>query len=156
MKRMLTSCSMTNLPNGASCSMTNLPQEVILHISSYLDIFHVFQLAHTNKNMRQLLYNSNLQTQINEYFTKIRVLRLSMFRFIRRINTDGVVYGVCEQCSRHALLYTQSNGEEDERCICLDDCVSYCVECNYSFKYHHRYSGCPLCRRVIISSLLVI
>jgi hypothetical protein len=132
---MLTYYSMNNLNNNVY--LLNLPDEVLLQIASYLDIFHIFQFAHTSQHMRLLLYNSNLQSQIDEYFLNLKQLKMSSFRFIKRINTDGVVYGECEQCSRNALLYTQFDGE-NERCICLDYCVSYNVQSGRSVRFHHR------------------
>jgi hypothetical protein len=145
MKRIVTSCSMTNLSNGTSCSMTNLHEEVLLHIASFLDIFHLFQMAHVSKDFKQLLYTEGLQSSIDKYVYNIKQLMISNFPFIKRINTDGVVYGECEQCFKKSLLYTQFDGV-NERCICLDNCISYCRTCDSWYRFHNN-NGFHNCRR---------
>lgn len=126
------------------CSMNNLPDDIILHISGYLDEFHKIQLAYTCKSMRALIYNTALQEHIDTYIMEHRLLKTHILPFIRRINTDGVIYGECEQCFAKTLLYTHFDGES-EKCICLDNCHGYCLSCSSRVTFHDSKKGCPRC-----------
>lgn len=126
------------------CSMNSLPDDVILRISNFLDNFNKVQLAYTCKSMRALLYSTELQEHVNTYIMELRLLKKQTLPFIRRINTDGVIYGECEQCFSKTLLYTHFDGET-EKCICLDNCHGYCLACSSHVIFHHGEKGCPRC-----------
>lgn len=124
--------------------MNNLPNEVILYISNFLDDFHKIQFAYTSKHHYALLYDEQLQNNIDKYFANMRLLKNTLFSFIRRINTDGVIYGECEQCLSKKLLYTHFDGET-EKCICIDNCHGFCLSCSSYITFHNSENGCPKC-----------
>lgn len=125
-------------------SMNNLPNEVILYISNFLDDFHKIQFAYTSKLHYALLYDEQLQNNIDKYFANMILLKNTLFSFIRRINTDGVIYGECEQCLSKKLLYTHFDGET-EKCICIDNCHGFCLSCSSYITFHNSENGCPKC-----------
>lgn len=132
MKRMDTSCFM------------KLPNELISHIASFLDDFQKIQFSYASKYLRNLIYHSELKHNVKEYLFNLRFLKNECFKYIVRINTDGVVYGECEQCYRLQLLYTHNDGDT-EKCICLNNCKMDCFNCFSNVTFHHIEKGCPKC-----------
>lgn len=124
--------------------MNNLPDDIIIRISYFLDDFHKIQFAYTSTQHYSLLYTKQLQSSINRYFSNLHLMKKELFTFIRRINTDGVIYGECEQCLSSTLLYTFFDGE-NEKCICLDNCQGYCLSCSCHITFHNSEKGCPRC-----------
>ncbi|QOI90299.1 hypothetical protein QKU58_gp032 [Pyramimonas orientalis virus] len=130
------------------CFMNTLPDEIILKIASHLDAFQQFQLSHTSIKFQKLIYNKPLHDTISSYFIQLSITKKLAMKFIKRINSDGVVNGECEQCHAESLLYTQFDGI-NERCICLGDCVAYCNRCDVITRFHNT-SLCPLCRTPLL------
>lgn len=128
-----------------------LPYEVIEIIVGFLDDFHTLQLSLTSKSLYNLLYNKYLQSQVNNAIKSIKLIKNQAHLYIRRINTDGVVYGECEQCFRKKLLYTHNDGYH-ERTICIEQCETYCIHCFNYITFRNTHQGCPICRQRIICS----
>ena len=132
MKKMVTSCFM------------NLPDELLLHIASFLDDFHKIQFSYASKHLHNLIYHPKLKHNVNQYLYNLKYLKNECFKYIRRINIDGVVYGECEQCYRLQLLYTYNDGIT-EKCICINDCKLNCVNCRKDVTFRYIEKGCPNC-----------
>lgn len=128
-----------------SCFM-KLPDELILYIASFLDDFHKIKLSYTSKHLRNLIYHSKLKFNVQQYLFNLKYLKNECFRYIKRINTDGVVYGECEQCFRMQLLYTYNDGDT-EKCICLNNCRMTCFNCYTYVTFRYIEHGCPNCYR---------
>ena len=128
-----------------SCFM-KLPDELILHIASFLDDFHKIKLSYASKHLQNLIYHSKLKFNVQQYLFNLKYLKNECFRYIKKINTDGVVYGECEQCFRMQLLYTYNDGDT-EKCICLNDCKMNCFNCYTYVTFRYIENGCPNCFR---------
>jgi hypothetical protein len=115
--------------------MNKLPDELIIHISSFLDSFQKIQFAYVSQNIYTLIYNEHIQYNVHQYLHNIQFLKQQTFKFIKRINTDGVIYGECEQCFNKGLLYTRFDGYI-EQCICLNNCNKYCYHCLTNVSFH--------------------
>lgn len=128
-----------------------LPNEVIEIIAGFLDNFHTLQLSFTSKSLYNLLYSKCLQIQVDNTINSMKLVKQKALVYIRRINTDGVVYGECEQCFRRRLLYTHNNGYH-ERTICIEKCETYCIFCYNYITFHNTDKGCPICRQHLITT----
>lgn len=129
--------------------MNKLPNELIIHISSFLDSFHKIQFANVSKNNYILIYNEQIQYYVRQYLHNIQFIKQQTLNFIKRINTDGVIYGECEQCFCKGLLYTRFDGYI-EQCICLNNCNMYCHHCLTNVSFHSINRRCPICRNYFI------
>lgn len=125
------------------------PSELILHIVSFLDNFQKIQFALSSKTYYHLIYSKSLQDSVKSALFEIKQLKQQMHIYIKRINTDGVVYGECEQCFQKKLLYTHNDGFV-EKTICIENCESYCIYCFNTVSYHIIDKGCPVCRMSLI------
>lgn len=126
-------------------SFTSLPDDIIFHIASFMDDFHTIQFSLSSKGLKELLYDPALIDNIQQYMYSVKYYKYLCFIFIHRINTDGVIYGECEQCFNKQLLYTHNDGE-NEKCICLDNCTMLCLNCDCVINVHLAENGCPNCR----------
>ncbi len=126
-----------------SC-FTNLPDELILHIASFLDDFHKIQFSYASKHLHNLIYHPKLKHNVKQYLFNLKYIKNECFKYIKRINIDGVVYGECEQCFRLQLLYTYNDGIT-EKCICLNSCRINCYNCCEDVTFRYIEKGCPNC-----------
>lgn len=126
-----------------SCFM-KLPDELILHITSFIDDFHKIQLSYASKHLHSLVYRSKLQHNVKQYLFNLKYMKNECFKYIKKINTDGVINGECEQCFRIQLLYTYNDGIT-EKCICLNNCKMNCFNCRKDVTFRYLEKGCPNC-----------
>ena len=130
-----------------------LPEEVLLIITGFMDDFQKLQFSLTSKYLYNLVFDESLQLSVNEYMSYMRSVREKAHLCIRRINTDGVVYGECEQCFRKNLLYTYNDGYH-ERTICIEKCRTYDAYCIYCYNLLRPFNinnhGCPICRQRLV------
>jgi len=132
MKKIVTSC------------FTKLPDELILHIASFLDDFHKIQFSFTSKHLHGLIDHPTLQQNVKQYLFNLSYMKNECFKYIKRINKDGIVFGECEQCFRLQLLYTHNDGIV-EKCICLNNCKMDCYNCFTNVTFRFIDKGCPNC-----------
>lgn len=121
--------------------MNRLPNELVLHIASFLGQFERYYFSISSKYLYELLYEKENKDLINSWCARLLKTHAKMFDIIRRINTDGVVYGECLQCGQLKLLYTQN----EDYTICLEKCKLYCVHCDKYVYVHNMNNGCPAC-----------
>lgn len=123
-----------------SCFIKKLPIELLKFIINYLDDFQKLQLSLTCKKYYRLFYNHSLSSDCNFYFLDKKRKMNTIFNIIRRIGSEGVYYGQCEDCLSHELLYTAFRPKiDDERftkSICLENCKFQCFFCQNMIKCH--------------------
>lgn len=110
-------------------------EDILSYIASFLDVFQRFQFKNVSKRFKKIILVD--YEEIYTYFNIIKEIRKSFEFVIKRINTDGVVYGECIQCASLSLLYTLFDGE-NEKCICLDNCKTYCFGCDKIVSFHNQ------------------
>lgn len=128
--------------------MNSLSNELILHISSFLDDFQITQLSFVSKQLYRLLFCNKKRNIVVQQIHQIQSLKHEVHRYITRINLDGVVLGYCQQCFQIKLLYTYNDGFV-EKTICVDDCELYCTYCDILVRFHHIEKGCPRCLNML-------
>jgi hypothetical protein len=137
--------------------MKKLPNEVIDKIVSKLDDYQKISFSLTCKEYKKKYFNKSISLDCQSMINNLKLLKSYNHKIIKRIGTEGVVYGECEDCRSNGLLYEAFRPTyEDEKkimCICLEHCRYYCYMCDNYFKAHYvndchePHIMCDECRR---------
>lgn len=124
--------------------MSALSDELVDEVLSHLNAFDKTRFALTSKAHMTRFRNDDAVREVAVYFVHRQTLFAACMRVVRRINTDGVVFGECLDCCAEALLYTRFDGIE-ERTVCLESCAYCCSTCGKSFRSRSHQTRCESC-----------
>ena len=124
--------------------MDELPNDIIFKVSYFMDNYQKQQLSLTCKRFKDLLYNEELSNSCNNKMISNKINYVQNLRTIKRIGTNGVLSGECEDCQNIGLLYESLNPNPNQhmtKWICLERCKFTCLTCE-SLIYSKTRNGC--------------
>lgn len=112
--------------------MEELPNDLILKVSYHLDNFQTQKLSFTCRKFKTLLYNEQISNSCKCLLISNKNNFEQNLRTIKRIGTNGVLFGECEDCLTRGLLYESLNPNPNQhptKWICLERCTFTCMTC---------------------------